>query len=113
MDLCGQYLGPAQPLESINSAETPHNGMISRSTAPSHDMSLNQGGFNNTLPNQLEPIDESPQTQLGNVFPMMWPNVNAFEMADGAIDDDAWLGFLRSGLGENQAPQQDESTHNT
>jgi hypothetical protein len=48
---------------------------------------------------QLGPIAESPQTQLGNVFPMMWPNVNALEVADEVMGDDAWLEFLRSGAG--------------
>lgn len=42
----------------------------------------------------LGPIDESPQTQINQVFPMMWPNVNALEAAGEVLGNDAWLSFL-------------------
>lgn len=38
-------------------------------------------------------VDESPQTQMESVYPMMWPNVPAFEAADQFMDD-AWMDFL-------------------
>ncbi|KAI0009209.1 fungal-specific transcription factor domain-containing protein [Xylariaceae sp. FL0662B] len=43
----------------------------------------------------LGPIDESPQTQINHVFPMMWPNATPLEAADEVMGDDAWLEFLR------------------
>ncbi|CZR66656.1 uncharacterized protein PAC_16557 [Phialocephala subalpina] len=42
----------------------------------------------------MSPIDESPQTQMNNMYPMMWPNINAYE-ADIVMQDDAWMEFLR------------------
>ncbi|KAH6682919.1 fungal-specific transcription factor domain-containing protein [Halenospora varia] len=42
----------------------------------------------------LSPINESPQTQMNNVYSMMWPNVPALE-ADVVMQDDAWMEFLR------------------
>lgn len=50
------------------------------------------------------PIDESPQTQMNSVYPMMWPNVPAFEAADQFMDD-AWMDFLGGeGAGEGGGP---------
>jgi transcriptional regulatory protein GAL4 len=40
----------------------------------------------------LTPIDESPQTQMSNMYGMMWPNVPALE-ADIFMQDDAWMGW--------------------
>ncbi|KUJ10575.1 uncharacterized protein LY89DRAFT_700957 [Mollisia scopiformis] len=45
----------------------------------------------------MSPINESPQTQMSSVYPMMWPNINEYE-ADVIMQDDAWMEFLR---GEN------------
>lgn len=45
----------------------------------------------------LNPTDDSPQTQISNVYPMMWPNVPDLE-ADVLMQDDTWLKFL------NEAP---------
>ncbi|KPM45009.1 hypothetical protein AK830_g1522 [Neonectria ditissima] len=43
-----------------------------------------------------EPVEESPQTQINNVFSMMWPNVPPMEAADVVMGDDAgWMDFLR------------------
>ncbi|KAF7560278.1 hypothetical protein G7046_g3868 [Stylonectria norvegica] len=43
-----------------------------------------------------EPVEESPQTQINNVFTMMWPNVPPMEAADVVMGDDAgWMDFLR------------------
>jgi hypothetical protein len=42
----------------------------------------------------MSPINESPQTQMNNVYSMMWPNVPALE-ADVVMQDDAWMEFLR------------------
>jgi transcriptional regulatory protein GAL4 len=45
-------------------------------------------------PTGMSPINESPQTQMNNVYSMMWPNVPALE-ADVVMQDDAWMEFLR------------------
>jgi hypothetical protein len=49
------------------------------------------------------PIDESPQTQMNSVYPMMWPNVPAFEAADQFMDD-AWMDFLGAEGGADGTP---------
>jgi transcriptional regulatory protein GAL4 len=52
-------------------------------------------GANNGEPiSGFSPINESPQTQMNNVYSMMWPNVPALE-ADVVMQDDAWMEFLR------------------
>lgn len=50
------------------------------------------------------PTNESPQTQMNNVYPMVWPSVPALE-SDVAMGDDAWMEFLR---GENQVYEDNE-----
>jgi transcriptional regulatory protein GAL4 len=42
----------------------------------------------------MDPIDESPQTQMNDLYSMMWPNVPVLE-ADVVMQDDAWMEFLR------------------
>ncbi|RDW73629.1 hypothetical protein BP5796_07071 [Coleophoma crateriformis] len=42
---------------------------------------------------QMTSTQESPQTQISNVYSMMWPNVPAVE-ADVVMQDEAWLRFL-------------------
>jgi transcriptional regulatory protein GAL4 len=42
---------------------------------------------------QMPSTQESPQTQISNVYSMMWPNVPAIE-ADVVMQDEAWLRFL-------------------
>jgi transcriptional regulatory protein GAL4 len=42
-----------------------------------------------------EPVEESPQTQINNVFSMMWPNAPPMEVADVVMGDDTWMNFLR------------------
>ncbi|RWA05338.1 hypothetical protein EKO27_g9768 [Xylaria grammica] len=108
VDLCGKYLGGlgSQNLQesishqvdalehSQNRAKAPPQSQASPSTPPSQGIA--QG--------HLEPISESPQTQLGGVFPMMWPNINTFEAVDEVMGDDAWLEFLGGGV-RNGEPQ--------
>lgn len=48
-------------------------------------------------------VDESPQTQMNSVYPMMWPNVPAFEAADQFMDD-AWMDFLGGEGGAEGGP---------
>jgi hypothetical protein len=49
-----------------------------------------------------EPVGESPETQINNVFSMMWPNVPPLEAADVVMGDEfGWMEFLRSGSADN------------
>lgn len=52
-----------------------------------------QDPYQQHMDEMMLPIDESPQTQMNSVYPMMWPNVPAFEAADQFMDD-AWMDFL-------------------
>ncbi|KAF7187252.1 Regulatory protein GAL4 [Pseudocercospora fuligena] len=40
----------------------------------------------------LKPVEESPETQLGNVYTMMWPNAADIDML--LPSDDSWTNFL-------------------
>lgn len=44
-----------------------------------------------------DPTQESPQTQISNVYSMLWPNVNANEM-DLLMHDGAWGSFIGEDL---------------
>lgn len=109
MDLCGKYLGGVGPQfgpETTESAPLDVSERQQSNEAISSELGQVdvQGSSNkNMTQTGLEPISESPQTQLGSVFPMMWPNVNAFEVADEVMGDDAWLEFLGVDVrGDNQ-----------
>ncbi|KAF2162326.1 hypothetical protein M409DRAFT_69218 [Zasmidium cellare ATCC 36951] len=41
----------------------------------------------------LQPVEESPQTQLSSVYSMMWPNANTADF-DTLITDDSWMEFI-------------------
>lgn len=109
VDLCGRYLNASAAKASADqpvnpeAAESRYNqsGLGDRneidtrdafptrtSEQPSGDMHQHQHQH------LLGPIDESPQTQINQVFPMMWPNVNALEAAGEVLGNDAWLSFL-------------------
>lgn len=63
-----------------------------------------QDPYQQHMDEMMLPIDESPQTQMNSVYPMMWPNVPAFEAADQFMDD-AWMDFLGGeGTGEGGGP---------
>lgn len=104
VDLCGRYLNqntanaaadpPVNP-EMGRDSRYNQNGPVDRheiafSTRTS-EPSPRDGHQQQQL---LGPIDESPQTQINQVFPMMWPNVNALEAAGEVLGNDAWLSFL-------------------
>lgn len=97
MDLCGKYLsgaGPQGAAEATRAALDTGEHQSDRGVVPETSHINIHGALHDTTRTNLEPISESPQTQLGSVFPMMWPNVNAFEVADEVMGDDAWLEFL-------------------
>lgn len=79
MKLCGQYL------QNENQDAGGEGGLVN-----------GEGGEDGTggMVGGLSPINESPQTQMNNVYSMMWPNVPALE-ADVVMQDDAWMEFLR------------------
>ena len=52
----------------------------------------------------LDPIDESPQTQINHVFPMMWPNATALEAAEEVMGGASWIEFLRGGVNGDLPP---------
>lgn len=82
MKLCGQYLQ--------------HDTVQDASLGVNVDGGLGTGeaGMGGLELREMSPINESPQTQMNNVYSMMWPNVPALE-ADVVMQDDAWMEFLR------------------
>lgn len=107
VDLCGRYVNlddvgaaadpPLNPETRAASCRNqsrlvdghepePRNAFSTRTLEPSR--------YTNQQQEALRPIDESPQTQINQVFPMMWPNVNALEAAGEVLGNDAWLSFL-------------------
>ncbi len=92
MNLCGRYIScfhatdsGGRPLDDIV-----QNGLEARAQPPPVVVDDDAA-----MLRRLSPIDESPQTQLENLFPIMWPNVNVLEAQDEVMGDDSWLDFLR------------------
>lgn len=52
-----------------------------------------QDGATATPADLLRPVEESPQTQLSEVYQMMWPNANSADF-DTLIPDDSWMEFI-------------------
>lgn len=130
-ELCGRYLDQVPPpfpsqASPRQSANTPMAGTSSIGGVNGNHHHHNNGngnGNNNSMggvshgrshhgrmdPYQqhmdemMLPIDESPQTQMNSVYPMMWPNVPAFEAADQFMDD-AWMDFLGAEGGGEGTP---------
>lgn len=71
MRLCADFLAPAPPQEGLQSE----------------------------VQSTLQATDESPQTQLNNVYSMMWPDVNS-EGVDVPMADPSWTNFL-TGIDSN------------
>lgn len=97
MDLCGRYL-------NSNSHDVPATSDVGNGNGIAfehlHDMNTNPSrtrGCDENQQHQLyRPIYDSPQTQINQVFPMMWPNVNALEAVGEVLGNDAWLSFLEA-----------------
>lgn len=71
-----------------------HNGNNSTHDHMHHGpQSHPQNPYQQHMDEMMLAVDESPQTQMESVYPMMWPNVPAFEAADQFMDD-AWMDFL-------------------
>lgn len=107
-ELCGRYLDnvpPPFPLASPNMSDAAssipsmpnhmvnnHNGNGSGPNHMQHGQH-HQDPYQQHMDEMMLAVDESPQTQMNSVYPMMWPNVPAFEAADQFMDD-AWMDFL-------------------
>lgn len=107
IDLCGRYVDlgavgagadpPVNPETGAASCRNPSRLADGCENEPRHTFStrtVESSRYANQQQQALGPIDESPQTQINQVFPMMWPNVNALEAAGEVLGNDAWLSFL-------------------
>lgn len=92
MELCGHYIhDPSLPPSlHVQSENVNQRDAQPRASPPNHQ---------SEPPQQLSrSSNESPQTQISNVYPMMWPNATALEVLDEVMGDDTWLDFLRAGM---------------
>ncbi|KAK2594307.1 hypothetical protein QQS21_008013 [Conoideocrella luteorostrata] len=90
-ELCSRYL---------DDADTPR-GTPFQKMDPDHTA---HAVLEEAPPQWLEnqPVGESPETQINNVFSMMWPNVPPLEAADVVMGDEVgWMEFLKSGSADN------------
>ncbi|KAH6887525.1 fungal-specific transcription factor domain-containing protein [Thelonectria olida] len=85
-DLCGRYLDSDQAEQVAPPAPTGED-IPAGTEAANQPVDLEQW--------TSEPVEESPQTQINNVFSMMWPNAPPMEVADVVMGDDTWMNFLR------------------
>lgn len=118
-ELCGRYLDTVPPPFPQASPNMNHAATNNMPSMPSQIVNHHSGNGNGSGggngngsaqshmqhgPQHRDPyqqhmdemmlaVDESPQTQMESVYPMMWPNVPAFEAADQFMDD-AWMDFL-------------------
>lgn len=95
MDLCGPFINGSSMVASQQPFESRSNELHfpkELSACDYTEQNMQQENYE-----VLRPIDESPQTQISQLFPMMWPNVTALEAAGEVIDEDAWLEFLKGG----------------
>lgn len=107
-ELCGRYLDNVPPPFPQASPHM-HNAVNHMPPMANHMMNHhNENGnahghiqhsqphhdpYQQHMDEMMLAVDESPQTQMNSVYPMMWPNVPAFEAADQFMDD-AWMDFL-------------------
>lgn len=107
-ELSGRYLDGTAGVPSKSQANTPADG-----TATATDGEAGHAATTatttaqplNDMPPYMadsQPVGESPETQINNVFSMMWPNVPPLEAADVVMGDDGgWMEFLRAGSAED------------
>ncbi|EFY89192.1 Fungal specific transcription factor domain containing protein [Metarhizium acridum CQMa 102] len=88
-DLCSRHLDTtASANMETPSCATPHMSQQVLETRPPWP-----GG---------QPVGEGPETQINDVFSMMWPNIPPLEAADVVMADEVgWMEFLRSGSVDN------------
>lgn len=118
-ELCGRYLdqvpppfpsqasprqGSNTPMASSGVGGGSSNGNhLGVHGGDHHHGRMRQDMYQQHMDEMMLPIDESPQTQMNSVYPMMWPNVPAFEAADQFMDD-AWMDFLGAEGGAEGTP---------
>ncbi|CAJ2503063.1 Uu.00g104570.m01.CDS01 [Anthostomella pinea] len=104
--LCGQYLKDGHPasLSRQPYPSLPHE-TISAGQGPEATFSnlASDAAFDFAAGEDPGPINESPQTQINQVFPMMWPNATALEAVEEVMGQDAWVEFLK-GTANNGGP---------
>lgn len=94
-DLCGRFLHSSKA-EEVDDPQAATRGEFVPSHAPTQPAASLQPYADS------QPVGESPETQINNVFSMMWPNVPPLEAADVAMGDDTgWMEFLRAGSAED------------
>ncbi|KAI0009002.1 fungal-specific transcription factor domain-containing protein [Xylariaceae sp. FL0662B] len=105
-DLCGGYLD-----QEFNEIADVERGHVSLSALTARgDLEFGNSGHDVNYGN-LEPIGESPQTQINNMIPMMWPNVAPTEAADLVMGDEAaWMEFLGAAAGDGGGIGNGEQT---
>lgn len=92
-DLCGRYL-EAYDLEPFDDLDD--QWLVHSDVGVESQLAASQAPLEPWL--EAQPVGESPQTQINNVFSMMWPNVPPMEAADEVMGDEAgWMQFLRAG----------------
>ncbi|KAJ9137577.1 Regulatory protein GAL4 [Pleurostoma richardsiae] len=95
-ELCGKYLD--QEISDI--AMSVQDGVVSAS-APGGGLEFSINGHDGNYEN-IGPTEDSPQTQINSVIPMMWPNVAPVEATDLIMGDDAaWIEYLGAGGGDS------------
>lgn len=90
-ELCSRYLDPQEEKPRVPQNPTARNLIEEQQNA-------NQVRAGHPPWPADQPVGESPETQINNVFSMMWPNVPPLEAADVVMGDEVgWMEFLRSG----------------
>ncbi|POR36979.1 Regulatory protein GAL4 [Tolypocladium paradoxum] len=90
-DLCGRFLDSSKA-EKVSSQVETQAEFVATTHAPTQSAASLQPYADS------QPVGESPETQINNVFSMMWPNVPPLEAADVVMGDDTgWMEFLRAG----------------
>lgn len=109
-----QTLHTMQLISTLNPSAQECYSVIQRLCGPFlqpqiHDQAAGSTPDNTNLANHLplESTQESPQTQINNVYAMMWPNANPADV-DVLMQDGLWNNFF-TGMGDMPQPTMDPS----
>jgi transcriptional regulatory protein GAL4 len=84
-------LNVMQSMFSINPSSRECHGVVRRLCS---NYLLNGAGVPTSPPNfGMEPVEESPNTQIEGLYSMMWPGANTTEV-DMLIENDSWNNFI-------------------
>uniref|UniRef100_A0A0L0MZM8 Regulatory protein GAL4 n=1 Tax=Tolypocladium ophioglossoides (strain CBS 100239) TaxID=1163406 RepID=A0A0L0MZM8_TOLOC len=93
-ELCGRFLDSSKAEKADSEIKTQEEFVPNR--APTQSAAGLQPY------EDRQPVGESTETQINNVFSMMWPNVPPQEAADVVMGDDTgWMEFLRAGSADD------------